>query len=161
MRMKTTSISDEPEGFRATHVECPQCGHSETKMLAFDPLQTGAVRWLSSELQPPNKVARAAQFPKFTFVHLAGTKFQTVAFGAGRRAYRGNIGVKQGLFRESGGVLLKFAKETTNPQLAAVLIEKAADLNLKLTSRVRRRTRLLKRRMSTRKVVAGRPQLAH
>jgi hypothetical protein len=47
--------------------------------------------------------------------------------------------------------LLKFAKETTNPQLAAVLIEKAADLNLKVMSRVRRRTRLLKRRMQPEK----------
>jgi len=53
MRMKTTSISDEPEGFEQRTFECQQCGHSETKMLAFDPLQTGAVRWLSSELQPP------------------------------------------------------------------------------------------------------------
>jgi len=60
---------------------------------------------------------------------LAGTKFQTVAFwrwAVGRIA--GNIVLSRDYFVSQVASLLKFAKETTNPQLAAVLIEKAADL---------------------------------
>jgi hypothetical protein len=40
----------------------------------------------------------------------------------------GNQRDRQALFHASGDDALKFAKSTTNPQLAAVLIEKAADL---------------------------------
>ena len=36
--------------------------------------------------------------------------------------------VRRDYFVRRAAFLLKFAKETTNPQLAAVLIEKAADL---------------------------------
>jgi hypothetical protein len=60
---------------------------------------------------------------------LAGTKFQTAAFwrwAVGRIA--GNIVLSRDYFVSQVASLLKFAKETTNPQLAAVLIEKAADL---------------------------------
>jgi hypothetical protein len=60
---------------------------------------------------------------------LAGTKFQTAAFWrwAGGRIV-GNIVLSRDYFVSQVASLLKFAKETTNPQLAAVLIEKAADL---------------------------------
>jgi len=49
-------------------------------------------------------------------------------FGAGRRANTGNIVLSRQYFVRQVAALLQFAKETTNPQLAAVLIEKAADL---------------------------------
>jgi hypothetical protein len=45
----------------------------------------------------------------------------------GSRAYRWEHRVKQDYFTRQVTALLKFAKETTNPELAAVLIEKAAD----------------------------------
>jgi hypothetical protein len=67
--------------------------------------------------------------PKFTFVHLAGTKFPAAAFGrwaVGRIA--GNIVLSRQYFVRQVAALLQFAGETTNPQLAAVLIGKAADL---------------------------------
>ena len=38
----------------------------------------------SKELKPPPIGVWNHEFPKFTFVHLAGTKFQTSAFCAGR-----------------------------------------------------------------------------
>ena len=58
-----------------------------------------------------------------------GTKFQTAAFG--RWAVGGIAGcivLSRDYFVSQVMTLLKFAKATTNPQLAAVLIEKAADL---------------------------------
>jgi hypothetical protein len=71
---------------------------------------------------PPN-------FPGFTFVHLAGTNLPAAAFGrwaVGRIA--GNIVLSRQYFVRQAAALLQFARETTNPQLAAVLVEKAADL---------------------------------
>jgi hypothetical protein len=58
-----------------------------------------------------------------------GTKFSTAAFwrwAVGRIA--GFIVLSRDYFVSQVTTLLKFAKATTNPQLAAVLIEKAADL---------------------------------
>jgi hypothetical protein len=50
-------------------------------------------------------------------------------FGAGQAGrIAGNIVLSRQYFVSQAAALLKFAKETTNPQLAAVLIEKAADL---------------------------------
>jgi len=48
--------------------------------------------------------------------------------GLGGRANTGNIVLSRQYFVRQVAALLQFAKETTNPQLAAVLIEKAADL---------------------------------
>jgi hypothetical protein len=45
---------------------------------------------------------------------------------AGRIA--GNIVLSREYFVRQAAALLKFAKETTNPQLSAVLVENAADL---------------------------------
>jgi hypothetical protein len=65
----------------------------------------------------------------FTFVHLAGTKIPPPRLALGSRAYRaGNNVLSKDYFVRQVTALLRFAKETTNPQLAAVLIEKAADL---------------------------------
>ena len=50
-------------------------------------------------------------------------------FAPGARAYpKRNIVLSRDYFVRQVTALLKFAKETTNPELAAVLIEKAADL---------------------------------
>jgi len=49
-------------------------------------------------------------------------------FWLGGRANTGNIVLSRQYFVRQVAALLQFAKETTNPQLAAVLIEKAADL---------------------------------
>jgi len=60
---------------------------------------------------------------------LAGTKFPAAAFwrwATGRIA--GYIVLSRQYFVRQATALLQFAKETTNPELAAVLIEKAADL---------------------------------
>jgi len=60
---------------------------------------------------------------------LAGTKFPAAAFGGwASGANTGNIVLSRQYFVRQVAALLQFAKETTNPQLAAVLIEKAADL---------------------------------
>jgi len=68
------------------------------------------------------------KFPKSTFVHSPGTKCPGVTFGRGIRDY----------FVRQAKALLKFAKETTNPQLAAVLIEKAAALKSQVDEPSRR-----------------------
>jgi hypothetical protein len=34
--------------------ECSKCDHSHQIVIAADPLQSDALRWLSSELKPPN-----------------------------------------------------------------------------------------------------------
>jgi hypothetical protein len=50
-------------------------------------------------------------------------------FGAGRPGvFAGNIVLSRQYFVRQVAALLQFARETTNPELAAVLIEKAADL---------------------------------
>jgi len=60
---------------------------------------------------------------------LAGTKFPATAFGRwARGVLRRTIVLSRQYFVRQAAALLQFAKETTNPQLAAVLIEKAADL---------------------------------
>ena len=48
--------------------------------------------------------------------------------GAGIRHYRESRVVGRSYFTRQATTLLKFAKSTSNPDLAAVLIEKAADL---------------------------------
>jgi len=67
--------------------------------------------------------------PKFTFGHFTGNEIPQAAFrrwAVGR--IRWTIVLSRDYFVNQVASLLKFAKETTNPQLAAVLIAKAADL---------------------------------
>jgi hypothetical protein len=68
-----------------------------------------------------------AKFHVVNFIHLDGTKARLLrdVFGW---ATLGNIMLSRHYLVSQVASLLKFAKETTNPQLAAVLIEKAADL---------------------------------
>jgi hypothetical protein len=54
-------------------------------------------------------------------------------------------------FTHQAATLLKFARSTTSPQLAAVLAVKAADLKSQLDESTRPDTSVLWRRMSSRK----------
>jgi hypothetical protein len=49
-RMKNAGVLDGPRGFEKRAFECPKCGTSEIRMLASDPLKSGALGWLSGEL---------------------------------------------------------------------------------------------------------------
>jgi hypothetical protein len=45
-------VSPGPEGFERRTFECRKCGHTESKVIARDPLKSEAVGWLSGELGP-------------------------------------------------------------------------------------------------------------
>jgi len=53
-RMMTVAISEGPVGFEHRTFECSKCGHTETRKLASDPLQSGAAGWTNGELRPPH-----------------------------------------------------------------------------------------------------------
>jgi hypothetical protein len=77
----------------------------------------------------PSVEPSRAKLHVFTFIHPQGTKLPLVEFrrwAVGRMV--GCIMLSRHYFVSQMASLLKFAKETTNPRLAAVLIEKAADL---------------------------------
>jgi hypothetical protein len=48
--MITADVSPGPEGFEHRTFECLKCGHTESKVIACDPLKSDAVGWLSGEL---------------------------------------------------------------------------------------------------------------
>jgi hypothetical protein len=50
MRMVTADVSSGPEGFEHRTFGCLKCGHTESKVIACDPLKSDAVGWLSGEL---------------------------------------------------------------------------------------------------------------
>ena len=52
-RMTTIGVEDAPDGFETRSFECRKCRHTETRVLAADPLKTGATGWLSGELGTP------------------------------------------------------------------------------------------------------------
>jgi hypothetical protein len=49
-RMVTADVSSGPEGFEHRTFDCLKCGHTESKVIACDPLKSDAVGWLSGEL---------------------------------------------------------------------------------------------------------------
>ena len=51
--MTTTAISDGPEGLERRTFECAKCGHTETRTVAYDPLESNAVGWIKGELRRP------------------------------------------------------------------------------------------------------------
>src|SRR5882757_2463725 len=53
-RMRTTAVSDGPDGFEHRRFECLTCTVTEIRTLASDPLKSDAVRWLSGELRRPD-----------------------------------------------------------------------------------------------------------
>lgn len=50
MRMVTADVSPGPEGFEHRTFDCLKCGHSESRVIACDPLRSDALGWLSGEL---------------------------------------------------------------------------------------------------------------
>jgi hypothetical protein len=75
----------------------------------------------------PSVEQRRTKFHVFTFIHQDGTKARLLrdVFGW---AIWGTSVIGREYFVRQAATLLKFAKATTNPQLAAILIGKAADL---------------------------------
>jgi hypothetical protein len=53
MRMTLARISPGPTGFELRTFECSRCNHVEKIAIASDPMKSGDVGWLVSELQPP------------------------------------------------------------------------------------------------------------
>jgi hypothetical protein len=49
-RMLTTKVENAADGYESRTFGCHKCRHTETKLLAADPLKTGATGWLSGEL---------------------------------------------------------------------------------------------------------------
>jgi hypothetical protein len=49
-RMVTLGVEDAPNGYENRTFRCPKCHCTETRLLAADPMKTGAVGWLSGEL---------------------------------------------------------------------------------------------------------------
>jgi len=83
----------------------------------------------SKELKPPNRRLEP-RVPKVHFCTFGWNQIpdiRVLRWAVGRIS-RGNIVLSRDYFVSQVTSLLKFAKETINPQLAAVLIEKAADL---------------------------------
>jgi hypothetical protein len=48
--MTTTDVSPGPEGFERKTLECLHCHHTETDVIASDPLNSDAIGWLKGEL---------------------------------------------------------------------------------------------------------------
>jgi hypothetical protein len=48
--MRTTAVSDGPEGLEHHRFDCLKCTVTEIRMLAYDPIKSDAMRWLSGEL---------------------------------------------------------------------------------------------------------------
>ena len=71
------------------------------------------------------------EVPRVHFYTSAGNEIpgsRVMLFCAGGSRARGNIVIGRDYFVRQAATVLKFAQATTNPQLATVLIEKAADL---------------------------------
>jgi hypothetical protein len=50
--MITTDIASGPDGFEQRSFECRKCGHSETGLVACDPVVSDATGWIAGELRP-------------------------------------------------------------------------------------------------------------
>jgi hypothetical protein len=51
--MTLARISPGPTGFELRTFDCSRCNHVEKIAIATDPMKSGDVGWLVSELQPP------------------------------------------------------------------------------------------------------------
>lgn len=60
-RMVLTDSSPGPEGSDRHRFECRKCDHSETQMVASDPLKSDAVGWLHGELGRDDAVTHEVQ----------------------------------------------------------------------------------------------------
>jgi hypothetical protein len=50
VRMAAISAEAGPEGFESYTFECNRCGLRDVKIVASDPMKSGAVGWVSGEL---------------------------------------------------------------------------------------------------------------
>jgi hypothetical protein len=48
--MLTIKVENASDGYESRTFGCQKCHHTKTKLLAADPLKTGAAGWLSGEL---------------------------------------------------------------------------------------------------------------
>jgi hypothetical protein len=51
--MLTVGVEDARGGFENRTFECLKCHHTETRLLAADPMKTGTTGWLLGELARP------------------------------------------------------------------------------------------------------------
>jgi hypothetical protein len=61
--MLTAALSSGPEGFEHRTYECPRCGHTEVRIEACDPLESGAAGWIAAEPDPARQQAALGQIP--------------------------------------------------------------------------------------------------
>jgi hypothetical protein len=52
--MITSAVSGGPDGSEQRTFECAKCGHTETRTVAYDPLEPNAVGRMIAELRSPN-----------------------------------------------------------------------------------------------------------
>jgi hypothetical protein len=52
-RMLLSKLEAGPAGFDYRTFECQKCGRIETTVAQSDPMTSGALGWLASELKPP------------------------------------------------------------------------------------------------------------
>jgi hypothetical protein len=60
--MLTLGVEDAADGFENRTFGCRKCHHSETRLLAADPMKTGAAGWLSGELGRPEQEVRMVEY---------------------------------------------------------------------------------------------------
>jgi hypothetical protein len=52
-RMLLSKLESGPSGFDSRTFECQKCGRVQKTVVSRDPLRSGAIGWLASELKPP------------------------------------------------------------------------------------------------------------
>lgn len=53
-RMVLARTMPGPSGYDFRTFECEKCDHVDTKLVARDPMKSGAQKWIAGGLRPPN-----------------------------------------------------------------------------------------------------------
>jgi len=69
MRMITADVSSGPEGLEHRTFECSRCGHTETRLVAGDQLQTDAIGWTSGNPRRPPEGRHVFDTAQRTDIH--------------------------------------------------------------------------------------------